>query len=169
MRRSLAALLALGLGGSSGCSFFLVDRYHEPKAPGDPVHCTASHKWPIIDGAVALAAYAASVYLGHYPSDDLPVYTGNAAGAVGIGFGVSALYGVYSVHRCRDGLEAAKSAAPAAEVPIAPPAEPEVAPPPPAAEPEAAPAVTDEPSAAEPEAPKAAPPKKKHKKKKSKK
>jgi type IV secretory pathway VirB10-like protein len=180
MRPTTAAfvlVVAAASLGAGGCSFAFVDRYHEPAHPGDAVHCTSSHKLALIDGAVAVAMYAASIYLSRNPDPDYPLYVGSVAGGVGVGFGVSALYGVYNVHKCRDGIAAAR--APAADVPPAPadvPAEAAPVPAPAAAEPPpSAPATEEPPAAAEDEdaakpAPKAkpAPSHKKHKRKKKK-
>jgi hypothetical protein len=158
--------------GASGCSFAFVHRYHEPAHPGDPVHCTSSHKLALIDGAVAVAMYAASIFLSRYPDPDYPLYSGSVAGGVGVGFGVSALYGVWNVHKCREGLEAAKTATEAAPTAPAAPAATEVpaeaAPPAAAEEPPAPPPEADEaaPAADQPAPePKARPAHKKHKKK----
>jgi hypothetical protein len=149
---------------ASGCSFAFVNRYHEPAHPGDPIHCTSSHKLALIDGAVAVAMYAASIFLSRYPDPDYPLYSGSIAGGVGVGFGVSALYGVYNVHKCRDGIEAAKAAT--APVPAAEEPAPAVEEPAPAAaeEPSAPPAAEEAPAAAEKPAPPARPTKKKKRK-----
>jgi hypothetical protein len=163
--------------GASGCSFAFTNRYHEPAHPGDPVHCTSSHKLALIDGAVAIAMYAASIFLSRNPDPDYPLYVGSAAGGVGVGFGVSALYGVYNVHKCREGLEAAKS--PPAEAPEAAPeatpqapaeATPPAADEAPAAAPETeSPPAADEEDAAKPEPKAKAKPDARHKKHKKKK
>ncbi len=171
-RATVALVLLVASASTSGCSFFLVDRYHEPKQPAAAVACTTRYKWPLIDVAVAVLAYGTSFYLSRYGGYDVPAYTGNVVGGIGVGFGVSAGYGLWNVHHCRDEIAAhavpeeaqpaaAPEAAPATEA--APAAEPA---PPAATDEEPAPAAAEEKPPAADEKPRPVPKhKKKHKKK----
>ena len=123
MKRAAQAL-ALLAACASGCSFFMVDRYRAPKPPLAASTCTTSHKWTLVDAAVAVLAYGTSFYLSRYGGAEVPAYTGNAVGGIGVGFGVSAGYGLWNVQHCRQEL-AAHAAEPAAEpAPVAEPAAP---------------------------------------------
>jgi hypothetical protein len=166
-----AIVLAFFAASASGCSFFLVDRYHAPRPPSTTASCTTRYKWPLIDAAVAIVAYGTSFYLSRYGGYDVPAYTGNVVGGIGVGFGVSTGYGLWNVHHCREEIaghgeaEASPGTEPAPPVTTeaAPTAAPE-APPPAAADDDQAPVAAEEQAPAASEEPKPAPRKKKHKK-----
>ena len=165
-----AIVLAFFAASASGCSFFLVDRYHPPRPPSTTASCTTRYKWPLIDAVVAVVAYGTSFYLSRYGGYDVPAYTGNVVGGIGVGFGVSTGYGLWNVHHCREEIagHGEAEASPAAEPPpvtteAAPAAAPE-APPPAAVDDDQAPVAAEEQAPAASEEPKPAPRKKKHKK-----
>jgi hypothetical protein len=94
------------------CSFVHVRRFEEPP-PGVRPTCTSSYTWPLVDAIVTGVAagtviYAVATHDSSKPSGDVggPPHA-LAAGfgsLIGLGFAISALFGVARVNTCRDEL-----------------------------------------------------------------
>jgi hypothetical protein len=109
---------------SSGCSWVLMEKPPESPVRGQPIHCTASRGWAVVDLAFAVSDVATAVWISEL---DTALNTDtNKPLVVGLGFeallhGLSALSGIDRADRCstmRDEYETQ----PVVVVPVARPA-----------------------------------------------